>query len=138
VEPFTIVTDDQVATVSAETDGARVLLDPNDLDAGTGWELKPEGLCRGEVCVPTSLWPELVDGDRDRVDLAVFARLTGQVVAIDLDERVAVLGPGASTRAEALSTLRAPDFTVHTIDDEAVSLADFRGRKKLLVAFASW
>jgi hypothetical protein len=136
VEPFTIVTDDQVATVSAEMDGARVLLDADDLDAGTGWELKPEGLCRGEVCVPTSLWPDLVDGDR--VDLAVLARLTGQVVAIDLEERVAVLGPGASTRAEALSTLRAPDFTVHTIDDEAVSLADFRGRKKLLVAFASW
>ena len=37
------------------------------------------------------MWPELVDGDG--VDLAVFARLTDQVVVVDADERVAALGP---------------------------------------------
>ena len=37
-----------------------------------------------------------------------------------------------------MATLQAPDFTVDTIDGEAVSLGDFTGRKKLLVAFSSW
>ena len=37
-----------------------------------------------------------------------------------------------------MATLQAPDFTVDTIDGDAVSLGDFTGRKKLLVAFSSW
>ena len=64
--------------------------------------------------------------------------MTGQVLALDIAERSASLAPGAAHRSGELTSLRAPDFTVSTIDGEAVSLADFRGRKKLLVAFASW
>ena len=37
----------------------------------TGWEAKPEGMCRGEVCVPAP--GALIDGDS--VDVAVAAVL---------------------------------------------------------------
>jgi len=134
--PFTIITEDAVTTVEALVDGATVRVGVDALGPATGWTVKPEGLCRGAVCIPRALWPEVLGGAP--IDLADLARMTGQVLALDTDERVAVLSPGAEERAAAMGTLHAPDFTVNTIDDEAVSLADFRGRKKLLVAFASW
>jgi peroxiredoxin len=82
------------------------------------------------------MWPELVEGDQ--LDLAVFARLTGQLVVVDLDERVAAVGPDAGRRTREMTSLQAPDFAVDTIDGDTVSLGDFAGRKKLLVAFSSW
>jgi peroxiredoxin len=133
---ITLVCDDRTTSVEAHLDGARVLLDPGPLEAATGWTLKPQGLCRGDVCVPTSMEPDAVDDGR--IDLAAFARLTDQVLVVDGSERVAALGPSASQRAAAMATLAAPDFAVDTIDGETVSLGDFAGRKKLVVAFASW
>ena len=136
MEPLTLICDDRTATVEADLAGERALVDPDQLSTATGWALKPEGLCRGAVCIPTSMWPELVvDG---RLDLAVFARLTDQILVVDGDEHIAALGPSASRRSQEMATLQAPDFTVDTIDGDAVSLGDFKGRKKLLVAFSSW
>jgi hypothetical protein len=136
MERFSIIKDDGVTTVVADVQADWVLLDADALAAATGWVVKPEGLCRDEVCVPRALWPDVLEGER--IDLADVARMTGQVLALDTVERVAALAPGAQHRTGELASLRAPAFTVSTIDDEAVSLADFRGRKKLLVAFASW
>ena len=136
MEQLTLISDDRTTTVDADLAADRVLLDPGQLEAGTGWRLKPEGLCRGEVCVPTTMWPELVEDGR--IDLAVFARLTDQIVVTDAVERIAALGPSASRRSSEMASLQAPDFTVDTIDGVAVSLGDFTGRKKLLVAFSSW
>ncbi|HEY5155952.1 MAG TPA: hypothetical protein VIJ47_14530 [Acidimicrobiales bacterium] len=134
--PFTIITEDAITRVDALVEGATVRIAVDALGSATGWTVKPEGLCRGAVCIPRALWPEVL-GDA-LIDLADLARMTGQVLALDTDEGLAVLSPGAEERATAMGTLHAPAFTVNTIDDEAVSLADFRGRKKLLVAFASW
>jgi peroxiredoxin len=136
VEPLTLICDDRTTSVEADLDGERLLIDPAQLALATDWTLKPEGLCRGAVCVPTSMWPELVDDGR--IDLAVFARLTDQVVVADPVERVAALAPSAARRSQEMATLQAPDFTVDTIDGDPVSLGDFKGRKKLLVAFSSW
>ncbi|MGZ4682523.1 MAG: redoxin domain-containing protein [Acidimicrobiales bacterium] len=136
MEPLTLICDDRTTAIGADLDGGRVLVDPGQLSIATGWALKPEGLCRGAVCVPTSMWPDLVDDGR--VDLGVFARLTDQVLVADADERIAALGPSASRRTAEMVTLHAPDFTVDTIDGDPVSLGDFKGRKKLLVAFSSW
>lgn len=136
MERLTIITEDAVTDVAARLSGDRWHLDARAVAEATGWAIKPEGLCRGDVCVPRSLWTDALAGDE--IELGTLATMTGQVVALDTTEGVAVLGPGAQRRSSALATLRAEPFTVNTIDGEAVSLADFRGRKKLLVAFASW
>ncbi|HEY4378441.1 MAG TPA: redoxin domain-containing (seleno)protein, partial [Acidimicrobiales bacterium] len=50
--PLTVIRpDDTVAPVAGRRDGKRLLVADADLAAATGWELKPEGLCRGDVCV---------------------------------------------------------------------------------------
>ena len=136
METLTLISDDRTARIEADLPTDRTLVSPDQLEVATGWTLKPEGLCRGAVCVPTSMWPELVVDDR--IDLAVFARLTDQVLVVDTEERIAALGPSAARRASEMATLQAPDFTVDTIDGDPVSLGDFKGRKKLMVAFSSW
>jgi peroxiredoxin len=135
--PLTLIADG-VTDIAAEVDGDRIWVAAADLPAAAaGWELKPEGLCRGDTCVPIDLHPGLVDADA-RVDLARLATLGDQILVIDPGERVAVLGASASARASDLRSGVAPEFTLADLDGAPVSLADQRGRKTVVVAFASW
>jgi len=127
--------------VSALLDGDRLLIAAADLTTALGWTLKPQGLCKGEVCVPAAAYPELVAADEDGttlVDVVLFARLTDQPVVIDTDEGLATFGTSATVRAEQRASLQAPDFEVTDLDGNPVRLSDFHGQKKLLVAFSSW
>ena len=76
--------------------------------------------------------------ERAGTELAERAEAAGRPVAIDPAERVAYLGVTASDRARALSSLEAPDFTLPDLDGRLHSLSQHRGRKVLLVAYASW
>ena len=133
---FTIITEDATTEVPATVTGDEVRLGPAAVAEATGWTIKPEGLCRGEVCVPRALWVDALAGDE--IELGALAAMTGQVVAVDPGEAVAVLVPGADERSSAMASLRAQPFTVDTIDGQPVSLDDFSGRKKLLMTFSSW
>jgi hypothetical protein len=70
--------------------------------------------------------------------LAKRAEAAGRPVALDLDERAAYLGISASSRAKSLASLEAPDFTLSDLDGRMHSLSQHRGKKVLLVAYASW
>ena len=54
------------------------------------------------------------------------------------DDGVAALGEPRATRRLATDGLQAPAFTLPDLQGERHSLEEWRGRKKLLVAFASW
>jgi peroxiredoxin len=49
-----------------------------------------------------------------------------------------VLGVGAAARSDALRSLEAPDFTLPDLEGRRHSLSDQRGKKVLLVTWASW
>ena len=66
-----------------EIGGDTATVDADDLGTATGWVLKPEGLCRGDVCVPTRGLP--VDAGGGRVDLAAWAEALGRPLAVDAD-----------------------------------------------------
>ena len=119
---ITIITD-RVAQVDAEVDPGRAtfLVDPADLHEALGWELKPSGLCRGDVCVPVR--------DMDAVR---------QPIVLDLDAGLAAVALPAELRRGALVDLEAPPFTLPDLDDVPRSLDDWAGRKRLLVTFSSW
>lgn len=109
--------------------------DPVITPAELGWELKPEGLCRGDVCVPLRT---TVADQHGGLPLTDFARLMGRPVVIDGSRSIAALGVSADSRAKELRSLAAPEFTLPDPHGNPVSLSDFGRRKRLLLAWSSW
>jgi hypothetical protein len=109
-------------------------MSPADAETVTGWTLKPEGMCRAELCVPL---PVSAVGSNE-VDVAAFwTKLGGPVVASE-QRHVWVLGAPADERNAALEGLEAPDFTLPDVDGVPRSLSDLRGRKVFVATWASW
>lgn len=103
-----------------------------DLAARTGWVAKPEGLCKGAICVP------LPGGTTDPLDLEVVAQRLGMPVLHDVDHGVYAIGP-ATVGGRALDTAEVPEISLPDLDGNLVSLSSFRGKKKVVAfAWASW
>lgn len=108
-------------------------VDRSTFAASTGWELKPEGACRGEVCVPL---PGGVDGDT--VEVSAVAERLGMPVVSDDPSGLFALGP-ATISGRALATATAPDLELPLVlSDSTWRLADQRGRRTVIVAWAPW
>jgi hypothetical protein len=133
---FTFLDEGRPSTGDAWREGARVWLEPPTLRDSFGWELKREGLCRDAVCIPLSARLGLVEGGR--VDLTALADALGRPLVLDAEERAAYLGAAAQERAETLRSLVAPDFSLPDLDGKLHTLREQRGKKVLLVAYASW
>jgi hypothetical protein len=106
-----------------------------DFARQTGWELKPEGACRGDVCVP------LPEGtvSAGRVDVNVIADRLGMPLVHDEAERLWALGPAARITGRALATAVASELQLPDLrTGERFNLSSLRGQKVLLVAWASW
>jgi peroxiredoxin len=130
--------------VDLRANGDRLFLTREQLRDTLDWELKPEGLCRGDVCVPTQSHPDLVDpagdpaGGEGDVDLAVFARVMDRAYAQDVGHGVAVLGESSMDRRTLAAEGTAPDFELPDLDGNPVALHDYEGKKRLLATWASW
>ena len=95
---------------NATADGDALWLDCPDVERATGWAWKPEGLCRDDACMPLPRKSDKPIVDGDRLDVAAFWRHAGWPVVHDDTSQLWVLGQGAERRADALSSLQAPDF----------------------------
>ena len=133
---LTLIDDGRIEEVPARFDAQTVRLQAADVERALGWELKPEGLCQGSICVPVRNRAEL--GDANGIDLRILARALGRPLALDVGERAAYLGASAAERGANLATLQAPDFTLPDLSGRLHSLADYRGKKVLFIAYASW
>ena len=131
----TIVTD-EIRTVAADTDGDRLLIAPSDLPHALGWEWKPEGLCQGNVCVPVRDRAALTVGER--LDVGAVAAALNRLAVVDANAAIAVIALAKEGRQAALRDHHAPSFTLPDLDGAEHGLDEWRGTKKLLVAFASW
>jgi hypothetical protein len=133
---FTIIEDGAAHQMPANVAGNRVGIQPDALQDALGWQLKPEGLCKDDVCVPVRDRDTLLrEGD---IDLGTFAAALGCPLAVDTSESAAAIGTPSSALAQQLASLEAPDFTLPDLDGRSHSLSDYRGKKVLLIAYASW
>jgi hypothetical protein len=113
-----------------------------DLARATRFVVKPQGICRDELCFPI---PKAKKADfiskKGRVTLfnmSEFARLLKQPVATDEQNGVWYFGARPDDQNAYLESLEAPNFTLPDAKGRMRSLSDFRGKKVLLVTWASW
>lgn len=106
----------------------RLDIDADAFEAATGWELKPEGACKGDVCVP-------LGNTRERFDLVETAQRLGMAIVADADAGLWSIGP-ESLGGRSLTTAVAPDLRLPDVLTGAeVALSSLRGKK---VVIASW
>lgn len=99
-------------------------------EVATGWALRPQGLCRGDLCVPL---PSAAPGS---VDLRQAAPRLGRPLLHDEDHDIWALGPEGGGRF--LSDPAFPDLTLADVDGDDFSFSSLRGRKVVMVAWATW
>ena len=95
---------------------------------GTGWAIKPEGACKGEVCVP--LGP-------DGFDAAAAASRLGMAIVHDESTGVTAIGP-ESLGDRALASAEAPELVLEDLDGDEFRLSSLRGQKVVIVSWAPY
>src|SRR5207237_4165640 len=107
-------------TDSATSDAENLWLSLPEMHRITGWELKPEGACRGDVCVPIPAGRRETfirgDGSERQFNVAAFARLLDAPVLHHATPDVWCIGEDAGSRSERMMSLEAPDFELPDID----------------------
>ncbi len=119
---------------------------PADLTRVNGFELKPEGACLDDLCIPLEQGPEssrdddivLQKGDDVWFSLTGFAERVGQAWVSDAEDGVWSFGTIPVARSSFHEQALAPDFALEDRNGEIVRLSDFRGKKVLIVTWASW
>ena len=97
--------------------------------AGTGWDIKPQGACQGDLCVPL--------GQPDGFDLPATAARLGMAVVHDEPSGTWAVGP-ASLGEQALLTAEAPELVLDDVDGKEFRLSSLRGSKVVLVSWAPY
>jgi hypothetical protein len=93
----------------------------------TGWEIKPEGACKGELCVPLG---------GAAFDLVAVADRLGMPLVQDDQSTLWAIGP-SSIGGRAL-TAQAPELVLPDLDGRPFALSSLRGMKVVLVAWAPY
>jgi len=74
----------------------------------------------------------------DGIDLVAVAHLLGSDTLIDPDSSIVAVSVPAHSRHLTLVGRQAADFTLPDLDGNPHSLSEFAGKRRLLVAFATW
>ena len=118
----------------------RLLVPAEVLPKVNGFALKPEGLCSADICIPVpkdAEWTFDVGGKK-YVDASHVATHVDQSVASDKDHTVWSFGGVPRLQSSLLPAAKAPDFALKDRKGKTVRLSDFRGKKVLLLSWASW
>ena len=138
-----IIYDGVVTEVAAPAEASKDLwVTMKDLTRATRFVLKPQGMCKDKLCfpIPKGRKAEFVAkrGNTQWFNLSEFARLVRQPVAFDQTHSVWYFGARQDQQSGYIESLEAPDFKLPDMNGKLHSLSDFRGKKVLLVTWASW
>jgi hypothetical protein len=109
-------------------------VNPAAFEARTGWVIKPEGACKGDACVPL---PASIPASTT-LDARILSERLGMALVADKSTNIWALGPETAINGRVLTSVVAPDISLPDLDGNMFRLADLRGRKIVLVSWASW
>jgi hypothetical protein len=134
----TVIYDDRAVTLDPvrfdAADPTALWVRTCDLRTANGFDMTPQGVCRDDMCVPIPT--SMTRGEY--VNLTAFARHIGQAVVVDAPARAWSFGEIQALRRGFLNSRTAPEVIVPDRAGQPVHLSRFRGKKMLLVTWASW
>jgi len=111
---------------------------PADFNRINDFVVKPEGACLGELCIPLrSELLKTVDGAH-WVDIAAFAELLEQPFVVDKASNTWSFGDIPLNRQGMIDGAQAPDFELLDREGKVVRMADYKGKKALIITWSSW
>jgi len=126
----------------AEPQGEELWVPLAELTAVSGWQLKPEGVCKDEACIPVSPVRRSAlirdSSTRTLFNLTEFARWIEQPFAHDAKNAVWYFGPPGWDWKDRLASRQAPDFSLPDLEGHMHTLSELRGQKVFLLFWASW
>ena len=134
----TVLYQGKTITLAETGAGDGLLIRPEDLNRVNGFELKPEGACFEDMCVPVN---DSIVIEQDGVqwfNLTAFADLLGQPYVADSDTNVWSFAEIPAKRDNMMVNAMAPDFEVSDRQGNVVRMADLKGKKALIVTWSSW
>ena len=115
---------------------------PRDLTRINGFELKPEGACIDALCIPINQTDDsdivITRKGQKWFSLTAFARKLNQAYVVDRAHAIWSFSAVPITRTAFVDYAMAADFELPDRRGRPVRLSDFRGKKVLLLTWASW
>ena len=129
----TVLYDDRAISVTASrVEKNDLWIASTELPKINEFTVKPQGACREDICIP--LGKELKRNGW--LNLSGFARKLKQAVVHE--GSTWSFGEMPVLRSGFLQSRIAPDFAIKDRQGKTVRLTDFRGKKVLLLSWASW
>jgi hypothetical protein len=125
-------------TLSVEDEGLWVT--PEDLTRINGFELKPQGACFEDLCIPLKDHSPLLkqQAGHQWFDLVAFADSLEQPYVNDADNSVWSFGEIPDKRQSMMNDAMAPDFEVVDREGKVIRMSDYKGKKALIITWSSW
>ena len=103
----------------------------DEFEVGTGWQLKAEGACKGDICIP------LPAGNEETINVSAVAEAMQMPLAGEPEKGIWSLGP-PSIGSRTLVTAKAPELDLPDLDGSIFKLSSLIGKKVLVYAWAPY
>ena len=134
----TVLYQGRTITLTETGSGDDLLVSPTDLTRINGFELKPEGACFEDLCIPVNDSLLVEQAGQQWFNLTAFAKLLEQPYVVDEDASVYSFAEIPAKRQNMMEGAQAPDFELTDRQGKVIRLADLKGKKALIVTWSSW
>lgn len=102
-----------------------------EFEQQTGWTIKPEGACKGDLCIP------IPRQAADQLNVVAVAQAMQMPIAEEPDAGLWALGP-AYSGGRALASAKAPELELPDVHGNLFKLSSLLGQKIVVYAWAPY
>ena len=106
-------------------------IDKESFEQATGWELKDQTACKGDICIP------LAAEHGEKLDLDQISEEIGLPLVAEPEHELWILGPGIFG-TNAISSAECPDLVLPDLEGREFRLSSLLGQKVLVYAWAPY